>query len=146
MTDKKRQKSNGRRQFLKSSIGSAAAASLPVSMTMCGTAEEGTSQAPKGKRYRKNVMSLSAQEKADFTNGILALKRTPSPFFRNNLLSYYDSLARMYQLAMIQARQQGFGVGHKCPALLPFHRKLVLLLEDGLRSVTEKGIAVPFWD
>ncbi|MDW3194898.1 MAG: tyrosinase family protein [Cytophagales bacterium] len=149
MSTQKIEKANGRRQFLKSSIGSAAAVTLPASMTMCGPNEEGAAQSaqgPQGPRYRKNVTSLTAQEKADFTNGILELKRVPSPFFKNNLLSYYDGLVRMHQLAVIQARQQGFGVGHKCPSLLPFHRKLVLLLEDGLRSVTGKDIAVPFWD
>lgn len=139
------QRSKSRRRFIKSSIGTAAAATVPLTMTMCGTEAEAAPQ-DTGSRYRKNVLSLSAKEKADFTNGILELKRMPSPFFKNNLLSYYDSLVRMHQLAVIQARSQGFGIGHKCPALLPFHRKLVLLLEDGLRSVTGKDIAVPYWD
>lgn len=142
---------NSRRKFLKSSLASAAAVSLPIAVTSCSNAQESSETAvkeaaPEGLRTRKNVMNLTAQEKADFTNGILALKKTPSPFFKNNLLSYYDSLVRMHQLAVIQARNQGFGVGHKCPALLTFHRKLVLLLEDGLRTVTKKDIAVPYWD
>ena len=141
----KNQQPNGRRRFLKSGVSTAAvAATLP--MTMCGTESDALQGDPGGKRYRKSVTSLTPEEKADFTNGILELKRVPSPFFKKSLLSYYDSLVRMHQLAVIQARQQGFGVGHKSPSLLPFHRKLVLLLEDGLRAVTGKDIAVPFWD
>ena len=62
------------------------------------------------------------------------------------MLSYYDSLVRIHQLAVIQSRKQGWGVGHKCPSLLTFHRKLVLLLEDALCTVMDKVVPVPYWD
>lgn len=139
---------NSRRKFIKTSIAGAAAVSIPLSVTASEAAPRasGTKPQTSGLRKRKNVMALTDQEKADFTNGILQLKRTPSPFFKNNMLSYYDSLVRIHQLAVIQSRKQGYGVGHKCPSLLTFHRKLVLLLEDALRTVTQKDITVPYWD
>jgi len=136
---------NSRRRFIKQSIGGAAMASLPFS----ANALESKPSKPKPQtlvRKRKDVMDLTAQEKKDFTDGILALKKTVSPFFKNNILSYYDSLVRIHQLAVIQSRKQGWGIGHKCPSLLTFHRKLVLLLEDALCDVMGKEIAVPYWD
>lgn len=140
-----KKKPNSRRRFIKQSIGGAAMATLPFS-TEAFEAKALKPNAQTSSRPRKSVMDLSAQDKKDFTDGILALKATSSPFFKNNMLSYYDSLVRIHQLAVIQSRKQGWGIGHKCPSLLTFHRKLVLLLEDALCTVMGKVVPVPYWD
>ena len=139
---------NGRRRFIKSSLGGAALAAMPLSVAAEVKSDRAKTKAKQTTiRKRKNVKDLRPQEKEAFTQGILQLKRTASPFFKNNMLSYYDSIVRIHQLAVIQSRHQGWGVGHKCPSLLPFHRKLVLLLEDALQSVTKNtNITVPYWD
>ena len=140
-----KKKPNSRRRFIKQSIGGAAMASLPFS-TEAFEAKALKPNKQTNSRARKDVMDLTAQEKKDFTDGILALKATASPFFKNNMLSYYDSLVRIHQLAVIQSRKQGWGIGHKCPSLLTFHRKLVLLLEEAICTVMDKEVAIPYWD
>jgi tyrosinase len=99
-------------------------------------------------RVRKNVLALSPQERRDFVDAILALKRTPSPF--DTRLNWYDqfvawhvALAECDPADILVDHQQ---LAHAGPMFLPWHRQYLLLFEDALRTVSGKEITVPYWD
>lgn len=95
-------------------------------------------------RVRRNVKSLTAQERADYVEAVLALKSVPSPF--DPELSYYDQFVA-WHLGLYPC-----GIGHEMirphggPMFLPWHRQFVLHFEDALREVSGKPITVPYWD
>jgi len=95
-------------------------------------------------RVRRNVKSLTAQERADFVEAVLALKAVPSPF--DPELSYYDQFVA-WHLALYPC-----GIGHEMirphggPMFLPWHRLFLLHFENALREVSGKAIMVPYWD
>lgn len=95
-------------------------------------------------RVRKNVKALSAQERLDFVEAVLALKSAPSPF--DPSLSYYDQFVA-WHLGLYPC-----GLGHQMmrahagPMFPPWHRMFVLTFENALREVSGKPITVPYWD
>ena len=95
-------------------------------------------------RLRKNVKTLTAQERRDFVEAVLALKSAPSPFEPE--LSYYDQFVA-WHLGLYPC-----GMGHEMmrahggPMFLPWHRLFLLRFEDALREVSGKPITVPYWD
>lgn len=95
-------------------------------------------------RIRKNAKDLTAEEKADYVNAILALKATPSPYIDS--LSYYDTFVRFHQMAVERRFCSGTSVAHANPAFPAWHRKLLMLYEDALREVSGKDISLPYWD
>lgn len=95
-------------------------------------------------RIRKNVEALTARERRDFVDAVLALKSVPSPI--NPELSYYDQFVQ-WHLGLYPC-----GMGHEMmrahggPMVLPWHRVFVLHFENALREVSGKNITVPYWD
>ena len=102
--------------------------------------------APAGEspRIRQNVKTLTAQERRDFVDAVLALKYAPSPF--DPELSYYDQFVA-WHLSLYPC-----GMGHEMirphggPMFLPWHRLFLLFFENALREVSGKPITVPYWD
>jgi tyrosinase len=95
-------------------------------------------------RVRKNVTSLTADERRDFVDAVLALKAAPSPYDPG--LSYYDQFVA-WHLGLYPC-----GIGHEMirphggPMFLPWHRIFLLHFENALREVSGKPITVPYWD
>lgn len=99
-------------------------------------------------RVRKSVTDLTLEERADFVDGVLALKSTPSPY--DPSLSYYDQFVA-WHVALSDCNPADplalhRQMSHAGPMFLPWHRQYLLLFEDALRAVTGKDIAVPYWD
>jgi len=106
------------------------------------------SKEPEQIRVRKNVMSLTAQEKADFVGAILKLKSTVSPY--DSKYNYYDQFVRWHYLAFycmnnMSTMQHGYPA-HMGPAFLPWHRVYLDLFEKALSEVSGKQINIPYWD
>ena len=91
---------------------------------------------------REDAQDLSAQEKRDLTDAILKLKRMPSPFKGYKDFSYYDTLVKWHKDAFNCDTQ----TAHMGPNFLPWHRHLLILLEEGLSEAAGKPIAIPYWD
>ncbi len=95
-------------------------------------------------RIRKNVKSLTADERRDFVEAVLTLKTVPSPFDAE--MNYYDQFVA-WHLSLYPC-----GLGHAMirphggPMFLPWHRIFLLRFEDALREVSGKPITVPYWD
>lgn len=96
-------------------------------------------------RIRRSVKSLSASERRQYVDGALALKSTQSPFEPS--LSYYDNLVAFHREAVRYGRVNlGYAAAHETPAFLPWHRKLMLLIEDAIREVAYPDFTLPYWD
>lgn len=100
-------------------------------------------------RVRKNITSLSAQERADFIGAIKKLKSTPSPY--DPLLSYYDQFVYWHLKAFYCTPGGAHDLtdmypAHMNPAFLPWHRVYLDLFEKALKSVSGKDVAIPYWD
>lgn len=95
---------------------------------------------------RKNVSSLSTQERKDFIGAILKLKQTPSPF--DVRYNYYDQFVAWHLDAFYCNAHPDHSAypAHMNPAFLPWHRTFLRLFEKALRDVSGKDVAVPYWD
>lgn len=100
-------------------------------------------------RVRKNVTTLSTQEKADFVAALKKLKATPSPYDAS--MNYYDQFVYWHLKAFYCTTGSGHGLhgmypAHMNPAFLPWHRVYLDLFESALKEVSGKDIAIPYWD
>ncbi len=99
---------------------------------------------PESLRVRKNVKTLTAEERRDYVEAVLALKSVPSPY--DPELSYYDQFVA-WHLGLYPC-----GMGHEMtrahggPMFLPWHRLFLLHFETALREVSGKPVTVPYWD
>ena len=90
---------------------------------------------------RQNVKNLTAQQRSDYINAILALKQTQSPF--DAALSYYDQFVQWHKHAF----DCNISAAHMSPAFLPWHREFLLLFEAGLQQVSgDPSMAIPYWN
>ena len=93
-------------------------------------------------RVRKNVKFLSAAEKANFVNAVLALKTQPSVLHPGDSnLSRYDDYAEVHMNAMTASP----GWAHRRPAFFPWHRVMLLAFENDLVAV-DPSVTIPYWD
>jgi tyrosinase len=90
-------------------------------------------------RVRRNAKSLTAGEKRAFTEAILALKATPSPW--DTSLSTYDQFVVWHRDAFACDVMSA----HMGPAFFPWHRQFLLLFEQQIQQV-DPGVTVPYWD
>ncbi len=91
---------------------------------------------------RKNVKSLSEQEKEAFVEGLLALKSE----------GRYDEYVHWHHAAMtpsvwpFEPRDPNYRNGmHRGPSFLPWHREFLMQVETDLRAI-DSSIAIPYWD
>lgn len=99
-------------------------------------------------RIRRNVDDLSAAERTEFVDAVVALKTTPSPYdeglsWYDQFVAWHSSLTRCEAIDLQVRRQQR---GHAGPMFLPWHRQFLLLFEDALRAVSGTDVTVPYWD
>ena len=90
-------------------------------------------------RVRKNASSLTADEKLNFVDAVLGLKKKPSPWVDG--LSVYDTFVLWHRDAFGCAVM----AAHMGPAFFPWHRQFVLLFEEQLRLI-EPTVTLPYWD
>ncbi|KAJ1916814.1 hypothetical protein IWQ60_007990 [Tieghemiomyces parasiticus] len=81
-------------------------------------------------RVRREIRQLSAQERAAFFAAIWQLNEGPRP-------TIWDSYAQLHSEAGMLV--------HRSPRLFPFHRRLLLDLEERLDAILP-GFALPYWD
>ena len=105
---------------------------------------------------RKSVRALSATEKHEFVNAILALKNESSPHLPS--VSTYDSYVVWHVRAMANSTPW---VGddpsdpsptlrnsaHRGPAFLPWHREFLRRFEADVQRISgNSDLAIPYWD
>lgn len=110
-----------------------------VLMVSCSK-DETTGPGDGALKIRKNVKNLTAQERQDFTNAVLALKNIPSPWEAN--LSYYDQFVMWHRNSFYCDTM----AAHMGPAFLPWHRQFLLMFEAALTQAAGKQITIPYWD
>ena len=89
---------------------------------------------------RKNVNSLTTQEKADFITAIKALKANGK----------YNAYVAEHQAAMLNPTPAGGNPStrnsaHRGPAFLPWHREFINRFELDLQAEVA-GVSLPYWD
>ncbi len=107
-------------------------------------------------KTRKNVKSLSPEEKEKIVNAIIKLKKSPSIIHPDDSnYSRYDDYVAIHMDAMMAMSETNPaddpawypGWAHNGPAFLPWHRVYMLQFEKELQSVTlDDSITVPYWD
>lgn len=97
---------------------------------------------------RKNVVDLTAEEKAAFVDAILTLKTTVKP---DHQISIYDEIVAQHVAAMglmskdAKGPAAGHDGAHESSLFLPWHREFVYRFEQALRSVNP-DVTIPYWD
>lgn len=98
-------------------------------------------------RCRKNVKSLTADEKTRFVNAFLALKSQNSVIHPGTQSRYDDfvetHLNAMWDFGTNQMRPLSWGHGDS--VFLPWHRELLYQFEKLLQSV-DPSVTIPYWD
>ncbi|POA25704.1 MULTISPECIES: tyrosinase family protein [unclassified Pseudomonas] len=91
---------------------------------------------------RKNVRSLSPNERADFINSVLTLKRRGG----------YDKYVHWHHAVMVptvhsyEPRDPTYRNGaHLGPSFLPWHREMLMQFEADLHAI-DPNVALPYWD
>jgi tyrosinase len=99
-------------------------------------------------RLRKDVKSLTPQQRRDYVDAVLKLKSVPSPY--DPSLSAYDQFVAwhvsLYDCDPQDPLLRTIMRAHGGPMFGPWHRLYLLLFEDALRAVSGKAITVPYWD
>lgn len=90
-------------------------------------------------RIRKNVLSLTAEERSAFVDAVVAIKNTPSPWAPS--ISVYDQFVFWHR----EAFDCPLMAAHMGPAIWPWHRMFLLLFEEQLRLV-DPSVTLPYWD
>ena len=98
-------------------------------------------------KCRKNVKSLTADEKNRFVNAFLALKAQDS-VLHPGAQSRYDDFVETHLLAMHDMtthmmRPESWA--HNGSIFLPWHRELLYQFEQLLQSV-DSSVTIPYWD
>lgn len=91
---------------------------------------------------RKNIASLTSDEKAKFVNALLELKARGK----------YDEFVHAHHHVMVpsilsyEPRDANYrNPAHRGPAFLPWHREFLLQLEQELQTV-DSSVTIPYWD
>src|SRR5688572_7929608 len=92
---------------------------------------------------RKDLRSLSDQEKSAFVNALLELKR----------IGKYDSYIEWHHHAMMcptpvsheSPHWRYRNAAHRGPVFLPWHRDYILELEKDLQRL-DSSVTLPYWD
>lgn len=113
--------------------GAAAQSATPATAPAMGTPAAGRLT------VRKNAKKLSAAEKQAFVDAVLALKQKPSPWAPG--LSTYDTFVLWHR----DAFNCDIMAAHMGPAFFPWHRVLLHLFEQQLRTI-DPSVSVPYWD
>jgi tyrosinase len=84
---------------------------------------------------RKDVSTLTPSERRRFVDALIEVKRRGE----------YDEFVRMHIQYYVPDGEAGLRVAHMTPSFLPWHRRLLLDMEEALRRVDE-SVTIPYWD
>ncbi|MFI8945214.1 tyrosinase family protein [Streptomyces sp. NPDC053750] len=84
---------------------------------------------------RRDVATLTRTERRRFVNALLEVKRRGE----------YDEFVRMHIAYNAPDGERGLRAAHMAPSFLPWHRRLLLDLENALRRV-DSSVTLPYWD
>lgn len=99
------------------------------------------SPAGAGASIRKDVKDMTAQEKQDYVDAVLALKKVRAKGKRG--LSLYDAFVFHHR----EVGSLAVDGAHSGPAFLPWHREFLHAFEATLIRVSGKpDLALPYWD
>lgn len=84
---------------------------------------------------RKNQQNLTATEKTNLVNALLAIKQS----------GVYDTFVRQHIDRLNGDSDNGTRIGHRSPSFLPWHRKFLLDFERALQAV-DPTVSLPYWD
>ena len=90
-------------------------------------------------KARKNVATLSAQERQDFVDAVIAVRQKPSI---RGLANRWDDFVRIHVDAMMMANPSW---GHGGSAFTAWHRVLLIKFEQELQTV-KPSVTIPYWD
>ena len=90
-------------------------------------------------KARKNVATLSTQERQDFVDAVIAVRQKPSI---RGLTNRWDDFVRIHVDAMMMANPSW---GHGGSAFTAWHRVLLLKFEQELQTV-KPAVTIPYWD
>jgi len=90
-------------------------------------------------RVRRNARTLTAEEWGRFVRAVHAMKDLPSLY--DPSINAYDYYVRLHLGAYYDETMPA----HMAAAFLPWHRQLVLMVEQDLRR-TEPDVTIPYWD
>ena len=86
---------------------------------------------------QKNIKELNATEKANYVNGVKALKANGT----------FDQYVQTHDDAMNHMTSNGSNAAHMGPAFLPWHREYILRLEGDIRAIIgDPNFGLPYWD
>lgn len=94
---------------------------------------------PGSLNIRQNAASLSDEQKFNYVNAILGLKKQPSPWIPG--LSTYDTFVLWHR----DAFGCGLNAAHMGPAFFPWHRMFLKLFEQQLQTV-DPTVSLVYWD
>lgn len=95
---------------------------------------------------RKNLGSLTKQERERFVATVLALKRKLSVLRPSDPESNrYDDFVRVHLEVMPVVPVDYPMTAHMCAGFLPWHRALLLVFEQELQ-VIDPSVTIPYWD
>lgn len=101
-------------------------------------------------RIRKNARMLTPTERDNFLGAILAIKATPHSVYTS--LSIYDYYVMLHKAATAVVRAgtaSALNMAHFSDVFLPWHRELLLRVENELRTVNGgmyADVTIPYWD
>lgn len=94
-------------------------------------------------QYRKNVADLGVQEKQDFVEAVLALKRNGR---YNQYVAWHVRAMRRATPAPGESPDPNRrNAAHRGPAFLPWHREFLRRFERDLQTEVP-GVTLPYWD
>ncbi|HWV23056.1 MAG TPA: tyrosinase family protein [Thermomicrobiales bacterium] len=125
----------------------AASFTVPALMPLAVAAQQATPQSAtpvaspvtQPLMVRKNAKTLTADEKKRYTDAIVTLKNTPSPWDAS--LNTYDQFVVWHR----DAFECDNMAAHMGPAFFPWHRMYLRLFEQQLQTV-DPSVTVPYWD
>src|SRR5262249_37142550 len=102
----------------------------------CGQWVDPPPQDPRARTVRKNQSTLSARERQEFVQAVLALKQK---FHPGSTISIYDEYVMTHMMAMDALEV------HDRTVFFPWHRVLVRSFELELQAINPK-VTIPYWD
>ncbi|MFI6499128.1 tyrosinase family protein [Nonomuraea typhae] len=86
---------------------------------------------------RKNITSLTADERKRFTEAVVALKNGGADRYEPFVKTHVDFFGR--------DPSTGINWAHQAPTFLPWHRRYLLEFERSLQSI-DPTVSLPYWD